>query len=336
LIASTLQAVAPFSLKIRQALEIPKDSEDYDERVFPQLLMDAYPAPIGEQLRKLFAGNTADMARLQQLVLTYETIARLFCFAALSQLWNARFERPDLVIDDGQAAVLNSFMALTADSQPVFDYFRMIATIVDVFTANGTAPFMAECAGLSAELSDERTTLARAFMEEMRAELVAGSIDAEEVESFCMQAEGHLGTLLADFAFVVKYKFATIKNISTVKSRFKPPEYEMRQIWLDRVTAGLKDTTANFPTFADTESVILQKDRKDIVDYLNLTPFVIDENALTGDDNSKLFFYDYHGEGDNFHYVSVNNRDDWLVISDEKYPSIKNQCKEFFGLVFAK
>ena len=134
----------------------------------------------------------------------------------------------------------------------------------------------------------------------------------------------------------MKYKFATIKNISTMKSRHKAPEYEMRQIWLDRVTAGLKDTTVSFATFADSESVILQKDRKDIVDYLNLTPFVIDENALTGDENSKLYFYDYHDENDNIHYVSVNDRDDRLIVSDEKYPAIKAQCKDFRDTVFAK
>ena len=334
LIASTLTAIAPFSLKIRQELEVPKDSEDYDERVFPQLIMDAYPAPIGEQLGKLFAGNSADMARLRQLVLTYETLARLFCFAALSQLWNARVDKPDLAIADDQAAVLNSFMALTADNQPVFDYFRLITAIVDVFTANGTVPFMEECAGLTAELTDDPTTRARAFMDEMRAELAAGRVPAEEVESFCVQAETHLGTLLADFAFVVKYKFASIKNISARKARFKPAEYDMRQIWLDRVTAGLKDTTKSFASFVDNESVILQKDRKDLTDYLNLTPFIVDENALTGNDSSKLYFYDYHDADDNFHYVGVDNRDDRLVINSQLYPEIRGLCQAFRDTVF--
>jgi hypothetical protein len=110
----------------------------------------------------------------------------------------------------------------------------------------------------------------------------------------------------------------------------------MRQIWLDRVTAGLKDTTASFGSFIDNASVILQKDRKNIEEYINLTPFVIDENALTGDDNSKLYFYDYCDADGNFHYVAVNDRDDRLQIDAIKYPEIRDLCRDFRDTVFKK
>lgn len=335
LIEVLLNAAAKHSKKIRQSLSEDKDSDDYDPRIFPQLIVDSFPAPVGEQLRKLFAGSTIDVQRLRQLVLTYETIAKLFCFAALSQLWNARHDDPALRPADEDWAACNSFMALTPDSQATFDYFKLIVAVVGIFNENHIAPFMAECAELETELGKDEPVLAHRFMEEMRAELQRGKVAAEEVESFCVQAERHLGTLLAHFAFVVRYKLSTIKSIDIIKSRHKPPQFVHNQVLLDRVTAGMKDSTRTYAAFTDSESVILQKDRSDVSAYLNLTPFIVDENALTGQQNSKLYFYSHYDETDDtYHYRSVNDADDRLTVSDAKYPQVKALFDDFKQTVF--
>ena len=96
-------------------------------------------------MRKLFASNTVDEARLRQLVVTYETITKLFAFAMLSQLWNARVDKPDLAISDEQGALIDSFNALDATAEARFDYVALIIAIDQIFSANGVEPFMSEC-----------------------------------------------------------------------------------------------------------------------------------------------------------------------------------------------
>lgn len=334
LIASTLAALAPFSQDIRDYLA--REEVDRDERDYPDMIMNAYPLAIGVQLQKLFAHPaTADLARLRQLVVTYEVIARLFCFVMISQLWNARLRNRDLVIADDQWAVLNGFLSLTADSQPVFDYFRLATAVVDILAANGVAQFVPEFAGMTAELTDAPTQAARRFMDEMRAELHQGTVPGAEVESFCDQAEGHLATLLADFAFVVKYPFSTVRKIEFRKARNKDPRFVMETARLDKPNAGFKTRPLEALSSTESESVILQISRDNAIDYLNLTPFVIDESALNSAQSARLFLYDFRDAAGNFHYVSIDNGNDRIIVDDRKYPDIKAQAREFFEAVFA-
>ena len=59
-------------------LEQAKKSGRPDLRAIRQQIMDAYPAPVSEQIRKLFAGSTIDLARLRNLVIAYEATTKLF------------------------------------------------------------------------------------------------------------------------------------------------------------------------------------------------------------------------------------------------------------------
>ena len=174
-------------------------------------------------------------------------------------------------------------------------------------------------------------------MNEMRTDLASGAPPADEIESFCVQSENHLGIILSQLAFIVRYKLATIKGIAISKARHKPAEFRHRQVLLDRVTAGFVDVDETRTAFTDNESVILLKDLEDVRDYLNLTPFLIDQNALTGNENTKLYTFSFHDEaGDASHFVSIADPTDRLVIEngmEEKvkpiYLPIREQIHEF-------
>lgn len=337
LIETLFNAVAPHSPEVGYLMEAAKKSKRQDLRMVRQAIIDSFPAPVGEQLRKLFAGNTIDVERLRQLVLTYETVAELFCFTVLSQLWDARHDNPGLKLNEDHAVEFNSFFALSAGSQPTFEYVKLIASVAQIFRDNGISPFVNEFAGLGEVLQQEAFDHAHRFMEEMRAELLRGKVAAEEIESFCLQAEQHLGTILAALAFLVKYKLTTIKRIDIIKPRHQSPEYRHSQVMLDRVTAGIMDSEEVYPAFTDSESVILLKDIEDVKNYLSLSPFIIDENAFTGDQNSKLFFYSHHeATDDSYHFRFVDNAEDELIVSENRYPQIKKQFEEFRQAVFSK
>ncbi|MFQ5633125.1 MAG: hypothetical protein ACE5I1_30525, partial [bacterium] len=333
-----LEQIAKHSKKISRLLEdVNDDEEEVDERVIRQTIIDSFPAPVGEQLRKLFASNSIDVQHLQQLVVTYETIVELFCFTMLSQLWDARHTDRALKINADHLAEFNGFFALSADNQPAFNYIKLITTVANIFSENEIAPFIEEFSGLNEVLRQDEFNQAHRFMEEMQAELQSGKVAAEEIESFCIQTEKHLGTIITAFAFLVKYKLTTIKRIDIIKMRHKEPMYRHSQVMLDRVTAGTLDRESDYASFTDSQSVILLKTVKDVEHYLSLSPFVIDENALTCDENSKLFFYSFHNRNDDsYHFHFVDNAEDKLIVSENQYAQIKAQFDEFREAVFGQ
>jgi len=169
---------------------------------------------------------------------------------------------------------------------------------------------------LGDEWRKQELVAAHAFMEEMRAELARGRVTANEIKSFCLQAETHLTTIMVTAAFVVRYKLATVKRIDFIKSRHRAAEYRHTHVILDRVSAGLMAVAEVFPTYAESDAIILLKRTDDIQDFLSLAPFVIDENALSLDPNSaKVHFFCHFGaNGDTFVFRSIDAPQDTLTV----------------------
>nr|WP_255536344.1 CHAT domain-containing protein [Pacificimonas pallii] len=338
LIERLSNAVAPFSTQLKIMMMVAKEENKPPEiRIVRQMVMDAFPVPVGHQLRRLFSNTNVDEARLRQLVATYETTTKMMAFIMLSQLWNARLEKADLNIPDEQAAILSRFLAIDAGSEETFDYLAVVLAVNHVLVTNDIEPFLAECADLEEALHDAESRAAHSFMNEMRSELAAGAPPAGEIESFCVQAETHLAEILCDMAFIVQYKFATIKGIDILQTRHRPPQFRHLQVMLDKVTAGFADEPRIRTTFTDNDSVILMKDLDDVSEYLNISPFIIDQNALTGNENSKLFFFRYYdADARAVHYHSVGDTPDKLVIADAMegddpalYMSVRELVEEF-------
>ena len=89
-----------------------------------------------------------------------------------------------------------------------------------------------------------------------------------------------------------------------------------------------------YDTFTDSNSVILLKSKKDLNEYLNLSPFIIDENALLGEKKSKLFFFSHFDKNSGtYQYKFSYNAADKLSVSDEKYPGVKSDLQNFIKLI---
>ena len=74
--------------------------------------------------------------------------------------------------------------------------------------------------------------------------------------------------------------------------------------------------------------MVLLKDEEAVHPYLNLSPFIIDENALLGQNNSKLFFFRFR-ENQALRYILFDNLKDELVISSDKYEEVYTQFINF-------
>jgi hypothetical protein len=318
LILALFQAIAPFDSDTGDLFEAYRKSGKFDLRKVRRAITDAFPIPIGEQVRKLFASDTVNEARLRQLLTTYDIATKLVAFALLSQLWDVVVHRPDLVIDARHRTAIEAFLALDETGLVQFDNLALAITVVDILKANAALPFMHECSALAQAFSSGAGALAQRFMPEMKAELASGTFDTREIASFCSQAQDHLMAVLPRLAFVASYKLATIKTIAVLTSRHQSPIFQHTQVTLDRATDSPQEESAEHANFTANQAVILLKNTDDVSQYLDLTPFLIDQNALSEDDGSQLYVFAWHDrDGGVCHFTSIYNDGDRLEISTE-------------------
>ena len=158
-----------------------------------------------------------------------------------------------------------------------------------------------------------------------------GAVAADEIESFCVQGEDKLCTIFSHIGFAAKYTLATIKMIELVKSRHNTPKFRHNLVVLNQLTAaiGVLDDVLEALDYTDNNSVILMRDEETVNPSLNLSPFILDENALSGQQNSKLFFFTSR-EGKQLNFTLIDNLKDTLNISGENYPLVTELFDGFF------
>ena len=346
LVARQASAVGAFDSSFKERMELERKlSRDgtVDERLVREGIINAFPSPIGEKLRILFAGGQMGDPRLRLAVATYDITTRFVAFALLAQLWDL-FEDSEgkVTLSAAQWQAIESFNALDEAGAARFDFLDFAITLTAALGANKAAPYMTQCAGLADAVKQPECTAAQSFMNTMRAAIFDQTLDPAKVAELAEQADGHLDAALYVLTFVVGYKLATIKEIKISRTRKKNASYLHRRVVLDRAAAALyKDDTQALLNFADNESVILLKDLDDVSSYLNLSPFVIDQNALTANAGTNLYFFHwYDSASDTLHYAQISEESDRMEIRavmpppfDHSHPPMLKLYQEFRAMV---
>ncbi len=333
LIETIANAIAPYSETINDMVESARRSgREPRLRDLRAAVVDAFPTPIGTHLRKLLLLESAGVERLSKIIDVYTVASELLAYILLAQLWDEKFRLPALIIPDEQKQVLNSLFEMKEGDWETFDHIALVRAIGDVFAANMILPFITEFTALREQFFAESALQeAQQFLQEMKKELL-GSIAAEEIESFCVQAEDHLCEIFSHIGFCAKYKLATVKTIELLKRRHESPRYRHNIVVLDKVSAGVLDDVLEADEFSENNSVVLLHSDDAVTPFLNLSPFLIDENALKGQQNSKLFFFRYKSEKQ-FTYVLSDTLKDRLDIDAGLYEQIGVQFDTFFRAV---
>ena len=319
--------------------------EELDIPSIKREIIDCFPTPIGEQLRKLFTRSNDisepdemeifSLARLEQIVLTYRTSMQFVSFILLSQLWDEKYRHPELNISDDYIVEFNSFFALRDNNYESFDYVKLIRMLTDLFDEWDIKYFIDELKKVRIE-EDQNTELfpSYVFMDSLHQDILDHNIQTEDIEGLCLEAEEHLGIILKSFAFLVKYKLSTIKNIEIIKRRHEDATYRHSQILLNKAltvaSTGISEIGVVFTNFTDNKSVLfLKTENNEIKDYLSLSPFIIDQNALNKDYSSKLYLYAYE-HGDAYYFEFLNNRlDKKLLVDSDQYDYIREEFIKF-------
>lgn len=356
-----LNVLRPYSRDIDFVLaKAEDDDEEPDIRLLQRAIMDSLPAPVGEQVRKLFSLDLQSdqldkigLPRLKQLVRTYNNLVEFAVYVLFALIWEARIKNEQLVPTEELLEQMRKTLTLDNTSRRTFNYSQTIEAILRFFDeaallGKADSPvFIEEFSVLWESMQqDEMYKDATAFMLEMRKEVEGEAITSEEIESFCVQSETHLAEIFQFLGFIAKYKLNTIKNISVTKTRNKAARFRHYRVKLDTITAGYKDVDKEFDgIFTDNRSVILLKEERSIERFLNLSPFIIDEHALLGKEKSKLFFFTHFDRppGElHYKYAYVPTQQDELVLSDHHeeeayhpvYEELIEQFNEFSKLFF--
>ena len=333
-----------------QDLNDELNKENLDIPAIKREIIDIFPTPIGEELRILFTrSNNADrpgtmeyfnVDRLKQIYATSWTSLRFVSFTMLSQLWDEKYNKRNIEMTKEQGAVFKDFFSINSKNYQAYDYAQIINTLSDIFEQSKTKCFIEELKSFKiAPTFDQELADAHDFMRQIQNSLLNGTVDLENIEEICLKAEENLGIILKSISFLVTYKLVTIKNIEIVKRRHESARYRHKQINLNRAltvaSTGVAEVGIELDNFADNKSVLFIKaNNLEIKEYLNLTPFIIDENALNGHLSSKIFQYVYYEDG-NYHYQFMNNPSDKpLKVSRIQYPKIKSQFDRFWTETF--
>ncbi len=338
LVDSTLKAVREsehvkeLARKINKERQAGNASRCLTDAEKKNAIVRAYLTPISVQLRALFSKELSekmDKERLQQLLNSYQKAVELFAFVLLSNIWDATQQRTaPLDLNEADRLQLQAFFDLNTYTVASFDYFPFIDALLLLAQRNGIQLYL-ETLNTYTEGWTGKTELAKvqAHFQLMKTAL-EGDIPSHLIESYCIVSEQQLALVLTEWSFLIHYKMAVIKNIEVQQLKNMPPttfKHVMVDLDNNYSDVGNKDRHHALDKPTDMESVLLYQEQ--LNDSLNLSPFILDENALTREYNSKIYFFSHRSE-EGLHYHWIENDEDEMIISSNRYDYILQQFEQ--------
>lgn len=276
------------------------------------IILKHLPWPIGAQFQKLIAQREPGPERLRQIVSTYLATSQTLLYLIIAQLFGKAG-------NGAEAAdpVLQRAIDISREQFRTFDYLSYIKTLplADLF-APGERPFVEEAIPFIRELNNEKSDLYKACLEleELRDSLQDDEMDWGQAEEFYDDAEASLTILLSRVAFLVQYKMLAVRDIQVVNNNHAEIRFQHRMGELNGVGDMLGLSPRELRHFAQCNSILLVRDIEDLEEEesnrraVNLTPFLIDENAYLNHSSNALNIYMYaYRDGDTFYYYKVNS-----------------------------
>ena len=309
-------------------------------------ILNSLPAPVADHLRKLMvpvddenAGyDKISLARLQQFALTYNTTMDLLVFTLLAQLWETKAKNPDIIIiPETEKKTIREFIKMEQKGRDQLAYLPLIMLLGETLEKLNVEYFVEELTELKATLNEEQSFQdACLFMELLRKKLREASIANYEITDLCIRGEESLTAIFKQLGFIAKYTLAAVNKIDIQKYRHQQKAtFKHSMVLLLDLLGGLEAEETILDRYTDNRSVLLLKMEADeIIDEINLSPFIIDSNAFEKNtDVSRLYFYAY-SQTDSFWFKYVFKLSDPpLDCSDRKYAIVKEQLVAFEQLL---
>ncbi|PHN02012.1 CHAT domain-containing protein [Flavilitoribacter nigricans] len=297
------------------------------------IIIKCLPAPISVQVEKLFCKSEnrdihqvfydkPSTNRLRQLLLTYQTAMELPAFTMLAQLFDLLIQTESKIqIHKGQYETVNRFLSKPNKSSLLDIYFPTLQMVGEILEQHDMPLFIPELAEFilynQADFQDAFEGLEKMRQRDLH------ELDSLETAQSCGEAEAMLACVLNHLSFLANYSMFYVRNISVLYNRHANPAKYLHNIskLTFRNREGIASDDKTLEHFFPRESVLLERKQKsDILDnYLNLAPFVIDENAyLSKKDRVKLHCFDhFESSGKTYTYKHIYDLDGQLLSVTE-------------------
>ena len=185
----------------------------------------------------------------------------------------------------------------------------------------------------------------------------SGWIPNEKLKYNCLAAESQLCVFFRYLGFIHHYYLTSVQRIDILKYRHisrTEARYKHRIIRLMQATGGEEHFYYLMPTFLDNWGVIMIRGELKLedpvkkifsasaLDFLNLSPFVIDKNAFY--DKSSLsnlmFFKHYSSQDKKITFKNVANpenpRDELNIDQQAEYEPVRLEFEAFREMIYSK
>ena len=347
---SLVKALAPFHGSIQKILDDEAMGAPASDGKKMNAIIPALPYLISEQLAKLLAlptPGTENMTfyhelgtdRLNQIVITYNRLMELIAFTMLAQVWELALTKENIQLPEDAKLEFRRFFELNGSERKTYNLGKLIEKIRLVLDQNDQAYFMDELGPLALTFKDEDLSNILIFLEHLKQKIYEKDLEEMEAMELCVIAEEKLSILIQHLGFLTNYELTSVKAIEVMKYRhFTSPKF--RHVVVNLVKEGAAAPFEDLEIrdkILDSNSVIMQSKEEEKAKFLNLSPFIIDENAYDKKaKDSKLYFFD-HMDEDTGAYIykhSYKPRDPKLIIQEQpQFRMLVAQFDAFFKAI---
>lgn len=352
LLQTLLEAFAPYRADVANILKKEEDGFSTVSVVEKRrAVLEALPHPVSELIRFLLLPRTSgsqevffdelSLGRLKQIYAVYLTVIDLMTFIMLAQLWDIATEKEGIELPENTQKLIIDFLMSNQDERLKFDHIALIRAIRLYMDESGEAYFVEELAQL-VEIVQQGSPLSVSdqFFRDLEPRLKSLGDSAGAL--LCIEAEEHLSNVMKHLGFVARYIFASVKNIDVLKYRHKlKPLFKHSILKLEQRFVGLAAESKVIGGILNTDSVILLKETDaEELPFLNLSPFIIDQNAF--DEKATIaklhFLMCYVKDQDSylFRHIYMANDMPLLIGKQPVYKIIKEQFDALAQLLFQK
>jgi hypothetical protein len=344
LLKGLLSSLAAFDSQVKEVMEEKQDSSDFRSRrrlrkgnnQRRNLILKSLPLPISEQIEKLLSKrkdnnqvyyDSFSIDRLRQLLRTYEVAMELPAFFLLAQLFDLLSnEKVKARIEPTQSRVITDFLALPHEVRLRQLFFPLLETGIEIVKQNDVDLFVPEITQITEK---EDADFYNAFQGlEIKKENLSKAelLDHDQMIRECIEAEEMLTEILAKLSFLASYSLVSVRNIDVFRNRlFRTPSFVHRVIHLAKKDSNdPEEVEEPLDNFLENESVLLMKKQElsGEIRFLNLTPFIIDENAYVKKAAPiKLhFFHHLHEDDGTYYFKHTYKPDDPLLVLQDVEP----------------
>ena len=333
LIEKVFEEMLKYKPTLQKMLVSEEEDETPDPRMKGDLIIKNFPWPIGIELRRLFSATMRqpDRLRLDQIFKTIERTMQFISFVMICQIWKEKKEGKLEIPQNLSKEFLGRIVLLSLGN-----YAWLIRSLGNLINENRILWFLPEMG----ENFGTKFFAAIDFWVPERNEVGHYQINLsqEEIERRCVEYEEKLTYILQRIAFLCKYKLVSVREIKVNRPKNQSAKF-------DHIVDILNSSDSDFiakefeeEKYSESHSILLMKSLKNMEDYLNLSPLIIDTHTEIIDNKEKfdikkdIFMYTKFRD-DHLMYIGTEVTEKCDLRSLHNYNNLLSQFKDMISTI---